>query len=318
LIAVEAYRRLDWRECAVPAGIAIPLGLPFIGLTLIDTHGPLEGWHIAAWALWWIAAVRALPALLAVNTLAGRILHLIYLWILALLFGAELAHLADMHLHLSQVWIGLAALIPVAALFLLVLRRAGVVRWPLGDEAESLRNGLLGSLSVVLGIGWLIGLFAEGHPTPLPYVPVLNPLELAQIGFLVLLALWYAQAEREGSALFNAEFRARVLALAGLALLTAITLRAVHFLGGVGWGDELVRSPLAQAALSIVWTLAGIAAMLIGKQRGSRAVWFGGAALMGGVLIKLLLIDRNYLHDLPAIVGVLVVGVLLVVAGEAR
>jgi uncharacterized membrane protein len=64
-----------------------------------------------------------------------------------------------------------------------------------------------------------------------------------------------------------------------------------------------------------VWTLAGIAAMLLGKQRGSRAVWLGGAVLMGVVIAKLLLIDREHLHDLAAIVGVLVVGVLLVAVG---
>jgi uncharacterized membrane protein len=33
------------------------------------------------------------------------------------------------------------------------------------------------------------------------------------------------------------------------------------------------------------------------------------------VLVKLMLIDRNYLNDLSAIVGVLVVGVLLVAVG---
>ena len=89
----------------------------------------------------------------------------------------------------------------------------------------------------------------------------------------------------------------------------------MHFIGAVPWTDALARSPLAQAALSIVWTLAGIAAMLLGKQRNSRAVWFGGAALMGVVLVKLLLVDRQFMHDLPAIIGVLVVGVLLVAVG---
>jgi len=98
-------------------------------------------------------------------------------------------------------------------------------------------------------------------------------------------------------------------------LLTSITLRGAHFIGGVPWSDALWDSPLAQAALSITWTLAGIAAMLLGKRRNSRAVWFGGAVLMGVVLVKLLLIDRRFLHDLPAIIGVLVVGVLLVAVG---
>ena len=117
--------------------------------------------------------------------------------------------------------------------------------------------------------------------------------------------------------MLSAEFRARALAAAGVVLLTAITLRGAHFLGGVPWSDAMWTSPLAQAALSISWTTASrrCAAMLLGKRRGSRAVWFGGAALMGVVLVKLLLIDRQFLHDLPAIIGVLVVGILLVAVG---
>ncbi|MBS0589348.1 MAG: DUF2339 domain-containing protein, partial [Proteobacteria bacterium] len=174
---------------------------------------------------------------------------------------------------------------------------------------------MLASLAVAMGIAWLVSLAQEGRPTPLPYLPVLNPLELAQIGYLVLLALWYRDAQAQGTVLVNAEVRARALALAGFVLLTTITLRCVHFFGGVAWNESMASSSLAQSALSIVWTLAGIAAMLAGKRRGSRAVWFGGAALMALVLVKLMLIDRNYLADLSAIVGVLVVGVLLVAVG---
>jgi uncharacterized membrane protein len=132
---------------------------------------------------------------------------------------------------------------------------------------------------------------------------------------LLLMLLWYRQSERDGDALTSPEARARFLAVAGFVLLTAITLRAAHFLGGVPWSDALWNSALAQAALSIVWTVAGIAAMLLGKRRGSRAVWIGGGTLMGVVILKLILIDRQHLHDLTAIVGVLVVGILLVGVG---
>ncbi len=216
---------------------------------------------------------------------------------------------------LNYVWTTLAALAPFAALFWCVLVRAAPVRWPDADAAERGRKPLLATIATGLGVAWCAGLLVEGNPEPLPYVPLFNPLELAQLGFLALLVVWYVRAAREGNALLSAETRARLLAAALVVLLTAITLRGAHFLGGVPWTDELWRSALAQAALSIVWTVAGIAAMLLGKQRGSRAVWLGGAVLMGVVIAKLLLIDREHLHDLAAIVGVLVVGVLLVAVG---
>jgi uncharacterized membrane protein len=315
LAAVEGARRLAWRELLVPAAITIPLGLPFVGLTLLDNHGPLENWHLIGWALWLAATWRTLTTLAIEQPRAARILHFVYLWICVLLLSLELGHLGHDHLHLRAIWFALTLLAPFAAAYLLVLRRSPVVRWPLGAEADALRTPLLASVAAVMGIAWLAGLVQEGEPTPLPYLPVLNPLELAQIAWLVLLALWYRHAQNEGRVYFDAELRARVLAAASLVLLTTITLRCVHFFGGVPWDASMASSPLAQSALSIVWTLAGIAAMLAGKQRGSRAVWFGGAALMALVLVKLMLIDRNYLNDLSAIVGVLVVGVLLVAVG---
>ncbi|HZT55037.1 MAG TPA: DUF2339 domain-containing protein, partial [Burkholderiaceae bacterium] len=112
LIAVAAARRLAWRELLVPAAITIALGLPFVGLTMLDDHGPLEGWHLAAWALWLLAAWRTLPALAAEQLRAARILHFVYLWICVLLLALELGHLGHDHLHLRAIWFALTLLVP--------------------------------------------------------------------------------------------------------------------------------------------------------------------------------------------------------------
>jgi uncharacterized membrane protein len=314
-LGAAAFRRLDWRESAWPALALFALAPPLLGVIADDNHGPLEGWGAAAWALWLLAALIALSGLAARRQAILHIAHFVFLWTIALVLGVEFGHLAYSHLELGDVWVGLAMLAPLAALFWCVLARLGFVRWPDAEAAERLRHWLLASIATALGIAWIAGLFIEGHPAPLPYLPLLNPLELSQFGFLLLLLAWYRRAAQEGRALLDAEFRARALAVAGVVLLTAVTLRAAHFLGDVPWSAELWESPLAQAALSIDWTLAGIAAMLLGKYRGSRAVWIGGGALMGVVILKLLLIDRQHLHDLPAIIGMLAVGVLLIGVG---
>ena len=315
LLAAEIHRRFDWRECLWPALAMFAFAVPLIGLTADDNHGPLEHGAALAWALWFAAALRALATFAVREERSLRFLHFVFLLILVLLSAVELGHLAYVHFALGNVWVALASLVPVALLFWLALRRQLLVRWPSADAAEATRHWLLVSLAGVMGVAWLLGMQDPGDPAPLPYVPLVNPLELAQLGYLLLLLAWFRQAERDGAAMLSTELRARALAAAGVMLLTAITLRGAHFLGGVPWSDAMWTSPLAQAALSITWTLAGIAAMLLGKRRGSRAVWFGGAALMGVVLVKLLLIDRQFLHDLPAIIGVLVVGILLVAVG---
>ena len=311
----EAFRRWQWRESAWPALAMFALAPPSIGFTLFANHGPLEGAGGAAWALWLVAALRALDGLATGTQRFVHIAHFVFLWTCALVLGVQFADLADEHFDLAEIWSALALLAPLAVVFWLALSRSPLVRWPDAAAAERTRFVLLSSLAVALGMAWLGGLFVEGAAAPVPYLPVLNPLEFAQLGYLALLLAWYRKAAQEGGAILNAEVRARVLAAAGVVLLTAITLRSAHFLGGVPWDESLWSSALAQAALSIVWTLAGIAAMLLGKQRESRAVWIGGSALMGVVILKLLLIDRQHLHDLAAIVGVLIVGVLLVGVG---
>jgi len=317
LLASELYRRIGWRDCRYPVAALFVVAPFFIVLTTTAFHGgPLERWSAAAWALWLLAVLRALVNLRDGEAMLARILHFAFLWTAALLLGTEGSCLVDLHFGLATIWQAIVFFAPIALLFWLTLVRALPARWPLGDGAEPLRRALLSSLAALLGLVWLLSLQSEGDPQPLPYFVVFNPLELAQLGYLLLVLAWFRRGERDGGgSMMSAEFRSRALAVAGVLLLTAITLRGVHFVGGVAWSDELWTSPLAQAALSIAWTLAGIAAMLLGKQRASRAVWFGGAALMGVVLIKLLLIDRQFLHDLPAIIGVLVVGMLLVAVG---
>jgi uncharacterized membrane protein len=314
-LGAAGFRRLAWQESAWPALAAFALAPPLIVFTAIGNHGALEGWGAVAWAAWLVATLWSLRCLTSGAQRLVHIAHFVYLWTVALVLAVELLHVADDHLALGDVWLGLAVLAPLTALFWFVLARAAFVRWPDAAVAERLRHALLISVSAVLAIGWVSGLFIEGQPAPLPYFPVFNPLELAQLGFLLLMLAWYRSAAADGHAFVDAEIRARVLAIAGIVLLTAITLRGAHFLGGVPWDAEMWDSPLAQSALSIVWTVAGVAAMLLGKQRGSRAVWIGGSALMGVVILKLLVIDRQHLHDLAAIVGVLIVGVLLVGVG---
>ncbi len=314
-VTSELRLRWGWRECVWPVFGLLPLSLPMIPFIAHDNHGPLEGYAAAAWVVWLFAALRALVCLNAAAVARLSILHFLFLWVIALVLGTEFAHLSDEHFALAPIWSALAALAPLALLFWLGLKRSVIVRFPLDTAAEGHRPLLLGSWALVLGIAALCGLLAEGRATPLPYIPVFNPLELAQLLLLLLLLNWYRQASIEGTATLSAEQRARMLALLGFLLLTSITLRSVHFFTNAPWSEALFDSTIAQAGLSVVWSLAGIIAMVIGARRGSRGVWIGGASLMGVVIVKLILIDRHHLHDLPAILGTLAVGLLLLIVG---
>jgi len=314
-LAAELFRRLDWRECIWPASALYPLAFLFIPLIKDENHGTLESFGALIWTTWLLAALRILAC---VNSFGERwvaVLHFIFLWTAGLVLSTEFVHLTNTHFALTETWVALAGFAPLGLLFWLTLHRLAIARFPVDMPAEKHRNFFLGSLAFVLGAAAFLGLFAEGNASPLPYIPFFNPLELTQISLLLLFLRWYQQASTEGYALLPTQQRAGILALLSFILLTSITLRSVHFFGEVPWSPVLFQSSLSQASLSVVWSLAGITAMLIGAKRNSRSVWIGGAVLMGIVIGKLIVIDRHHLRDLSAILSVLTVGLLLLAVG---
>ncbi|HJU40456.1 MAG TPA: DUF2339 domain-containing protein, partial [Tahibacter sp.] len=314
-LCAELRRRLDWEDLGWPAYAGFLLAPALVAPTLEANGSPLAGYGLLAWFAWFAASLRAQAALRTASAPALGFVHFAHTWTWILLLGVEIHEFVAGSAGLAHVWLVLATLAPAAVAFWAAIARFVPLRFPLGDDAESARPWLLGSLTVVLGFVWFLGLFADGDPRPLPYVPIVNPLELAQIAFVLGLLAWFRRAEADGHAPADATQRAQALAFVAFALLTSITLRGAHFFGGVPWSPAMFSSPLAQALLSVVWCLAGLAAMLVGARRGSRAIWIGGATLVGIVIAKLILVDRSHLSDLSAILGVLAVGGLLLVVG---
>jgi uncharacterized membrane protein len=93
------------------------------------------------------------------------------------------------------------------------------------------------------------------------------------------------------------------------------TLRAVHHLHGEPWGPSVLDSGFSQSALTLVWSVIGVGAWIIGSRKVNRPLWMGGAVLMGVVLLKLITIDRQYMGDLAGIISFVVVGLLMVGVG---
>ena len=72
--------------------------------------------------------------------------------------------------------------------------------------------------------------------------------------------------------------------------------------------DSLAASTTFQSALSIVWGIAGLAAMIVGARGSRRGVWLIGAALMTVVVAKLFLVDLGNTGTLARVVSFLGVG----------
>jgi uncharacterized membrane protein len=216
-------------------------------------------------------------------------------------------HLAADAWQLADGWQAALTIAPVVLATFVLWRRPALLAWPRAQQFEKYRNGWFAPAALVLAFFFMVGLFFEGSTAPLAYVPILNPLELALIGILALL---YAMSEGSVDAL------RKLWPYAGFALVTSATLRAVHHWDSkVPWSEQVFDNGVSQMALTLVWSLIGVSAWIIGSRRGNRRLWMGGAVLMGVVLLKLIALDRHYMGDVQGITSFVVVGLLMVGVG---
>ncbi len=319
-LAAEVLRRrpaaaLAW-TALVAMAVAIPLAFAQSGLH----RQPFGGAGSWAWGLFLVLGVRSLLCLSAGPSRAetdARTQQVAswtqvawwLVWPTALMLaGIDVAS----RFVLGSGWQWAIALLPWLAVALLALQRWAWLAWPLGIRFDARRLPFLCSCFGVLALGWLAALSNSGASAPLPWVALLNPLDLVQFAVLAAAARWSWSAQVPTAL---QRVRTVSLAAAGFLLVTTITLRAVHHWGGLRWNIDLFDHSLTQASLTIVWSVVGVAAWVAGSGRGQRALWLAGAVLMGIVLAKLVLVDRQHLGNLLGIGSFIAFGLLCTLVG---
>lgn len=305
-----AWRRLHAMALPLTAAIALACGVPLVLQEAALSLYPLQGWPLAGLAAY---AVLGLTTLFATRTTPKHLglMHgaWVWTWTTALAVAAN-RHALDA--ALASGWVAALTAAPAAAAWALTLWRPRLIAVPLGSEFAQWREGLALSQAVVGAAAFAVMLALPGDTGGLPFVPLLNPLELVQIALLLCAAHWLARTPL-AAAWRHGRFPA--LIGTGFAFATAATLRAVHQLGGEPWDGSLTATLLAQTALTVVWSVLGVGAWILGSRRGNRPLWLAGAVLMGMVLAKLLLVDRSHLGSALGIVSFIAYGLLCTVVG---
>jgi len=275
---------------------------------------PFRNMHWLAWLL----AFGAVDFVLARQEREQRALmpswqHVLLFALALWLVGAELLWQAQQS-GLSLSWQYAAVGITMAAGLALMAFAVGKSLWPFADHAEAFRIGALMPL-LVLSLLWTLAANAvcDGNVSPLPYLPVLNPLDLAQLA-LVAAGAWALSRMMDAGE--SNRLLTILLAVAAFYWVNAALLRTVH-----QWADvpfeltALLRSVVAQSALSLLWTSTALVLMAAAGRKHSRTLWMTGAALLGIVVLKLFVNDLGSTGTVARIVSFIGVGVLLLVIG---
>ena len=242
-------------------------------------------------------------------------LHVVGFWFFVLVAARECQWLLG---NLGDDWSSWSLLgwmlAPALALWGLQLP-ALLARWPLRAYQQAyVTTAAVPVVLYLLAWVWLSNVASPGNADPLPFVPLLNPLELAHWLVLGALLAWWRRAGP--STPVAPQLGAVLGGLTALALLTGMVLRGCHHFADISWdADSLYASRLAQAALSITWALCAVALMGLGHAKVRRTLWIAGAALLGTVVLKLFLIELADQGGLFRIVSFLSVGVLLLAVG---
>lgn len=339
LLAEGLQRRLGWPAFGIPGRLTWLAATAIAAAAAADPWPVSRGWHrlldqgwgeIAAVAGigWWL--LRRLDHDAGLARRSSPIEHLALGW-----FGV-LQGAVGLYLLVATQVTRHAAWTPTAVIVLPTLgcawwaHRLANGAWPAATHPRAVRDGLLLPWLGLLMLWMLaVNLLADGSMRPLPYLPLLNPVDLGH-ALVALYGLRLLSGRQAPGRPSEAQPAPRpepsvqpwslLATLCGFVWLNGVLVRSLHHWAGTPmWLDGALRSGLVQTCLTILWTLTALGVMLVATRRvrpeRARGVWMAGASLLGIVVLKLLLVDMAGIGTLERIVSFIVVGLLMLVIG---
>ncbi|MDP5240577.1 DUF2339 domain-containing protein [Uliginosibacterium sp. 31-16] len=322
LLLLPIAGKWRWARLAGLCGLLLPLAG---AVAAFDYSADANLLGESGWVAFGLALIAGFGLLrVSKNLLASssdKLLHLVNTWVWLGVAALELRYLFLSLGEPGSTWRWLGWTLPLAAWLLWNARKAPPRLWPAAAHPQIYRFSSTLPVLVIL-LAWLlmVNLQSTGNAAPLPFIPLINPLEIALL--LVLFAgwQWVGQLRTQDPALvawqpLHAPLQVALLA-GGFLTYTCVVLRAAHHFAGVAWNnDALLHSMTVQASLSVAWALLALGLMISGHRRARRAVWVSGAVLVAVVVAKLFFVELSNHGGLERIISFIGVGVLLLVVG---
>jgi uncharacterized membrane protein len=323
-LAHIARRKLAWPIAEWPA-LALTPALSLLAIRALGLNeAPLTGLGAIAWPV----AVAACYALLwrqspdetasgAARDAQARVLaplHTLMFWNLCGLCALE--GFWRLHAFVPEgAWSWSAWAYGYGLLLLLVSGIGSRLRWPVARFAHAYQVWGAAPLAVLLWAWSIATVPSDGDASPLFWLPLLNPLDVAQLLIFVAVATWLRRLKTLGI-----QWRPPAIDYVAIATVflwfNALLLRTLHHWAGVPYTlDDLAHSMLVQASVSVFWTVCALATMIVATRRLLRPLWFVGAALLALTIVKLFLFDLSHVQGVQRIVSFIGIGVLLLLIG---
>ncbi len=304
---------LQWSEGASVLGN----GCWYAWLLVLAGHGLM---------LWRCAGVYPLtelsPRLLFLRRIGLPLYHAGGIWLLALLLTRLVSDAVAVRLPLGA-WQDAALLLVPTVLLALIGPFGERMPWPVAGNRFA--YGGVAALPLALWLGLAAGVISTqnaGDSTPLPYLPLLNPLDLAILALVSVLGLWVLQwrsFKATPTFVRLAQLSGWLVGSLAFGLANASIARAIHQLTGVpfDWTD-LFNSATLQTTLALFWGMLALLLMALAHHRGQQAegwhgVWTFGAAVLGLTVLKLFVVDLANSGTVARIISFISVGLLIIV-----
>lgn len=221
-------------------------------------------------------------------------------------------HLLD-YLDFLNAWH--MAWLPISFMLVIALVLRAKV-WPFSEhqhDYQQLALPLLASAPIAWSFAQLI---SSANSSPLPWLPLLNPIGVVQI--IILMGAFFWGAKLLPKLLNRLSDRYVVYGVAAYGFLWANVelLRGVHHWVGIPWQlPAILSADVSQTLMALFWALSGLFVTTFASKKMDRTLWYFGGALLVAVVLKLFLVDLSAQDTVERIVSFTGVGLLLVAVG---
>ncbi|GGJ34008.1 DUF2339 domain-containing protein [Deinococcus roseus] len=274
-----------------------------LGVGLVGDDQPLKGYSLLAWALYFLVQ----HVLLATSRWTAEVQKLLHLVVSYLLF-TRLMVVTDA--LLTQQGLSTYAWVLVPLLFYWV----HVLCWNSFYYTRAFpgfyRDAVMVPMQVLQACVFLL-LLSQGPR--LPYLPLLNLQELAQVALYLTL---YFNRMPWTMTPAGRRLRRNTLIVGGVLGVSGIIVRFMHAQFGLPWEfGSILDHNNTQTVLSIFWSITALVFTVRANRAHDRDLWTIGAGLLAFVVVKLFVLDLSGSDTWARVISFLGVGLLLLFMG---